>query len=68
MAEQVCNRRLDLLHAQRPLRRCQHLDGGSLHYAVAEPPRHRLGEDRHINPTGLPYGTIREGIKDNPQA
>lgn len=37
MAEQACNRRLSLLYGQGTLSRCQHLDDGPLHHAIAEP-------------------------------
>jgi hypothetical protein len=45
MAEQILDGKPDLLSAHRPPGHSQNPDDGTLHHAVAEPPRRRLHHD-----------------------
>ncbi len=46
MAEQILDGKPNLLSTHRPPGHSQHLDDGTLHYAVAQPPRRLHHDDR----------------------
>jgi hypothetical protein len=68
MAEQVCDRHLGLQHSQGTLSRCQNLDDGPLHHAVAQPSGDWRRDDMPIRPGGPLKWPVLQGVEDGLQA